>query len=85
LASISRVWAEVTGDRDARSLANELFCLREWTDGLPIFPPEAGQVERMVESTGLPRDHIVAKLEPLKGLDPVVSPCAAPRAGASDK
>jgi hypothetical protein len=63
-----RLRVEVIRGRDAWRRANELFYLRGWTDGLPIVPPEVGKVEQMVECAGLPRDHIVAELEPLKGL-----------------
>jgi len=63
-----RLRVEVIRGRDPRRRANELFYLRGWTDGLPIVPPEVGMVEQMVECAGLPRDHIVAELEPLRGL-----------------
>jgi hypothetical protein len=63
-----RLRVEVIRSRDAWRRANELFYLRGWTDGLPIFPPEVGKVEQMVECAGLPRYYIVAELEPLKGL-----------------
>jgi len=59
---------EVIRGRDAWGRANELFYLRGWTDGLPIVPPELGKVQQMVEYAGLSRDHIVAELDPLKGL-----------------
>jgi hypothetical protein len=59
---------EVIRGTDARSRTNDLFYSRGWTDGLPIVPPEIGKVEQMVESSGLPRDFVVAELEPLKGL-----------------
>jgi hypothetical protein len=63
-----RYRVEVLRGRDLWRRANDLFYLRGWTDGLPIVPPEVGKVEQMVEYTGLPRDHIVAELEPLGGL-----------------
>ncbi|MBV8451989.1 MAG: hypothetical protein JOZ29_06900 [Deltaproteobacteria bacterium] len=63
-----RLRVEVIRSRDAWRRANELFYLRGWTDGLPIVPPEIGKVEQMAECAGLPRDRIVAELEPLKGL-----------------
>jgi hypothetical protein len=59
---------EVIRSRDAARRANELFYLRGWTDGLPIVPPEIGKVEQMVGCAGLARDHVVAELEPLRGL-----------------
>jgi hypothetical protein len=67
-ANFPRHRVEVIRGRDAWRRANELFYLRGWTDGLPIVPPEVGKVEQMVECAGLPRDHIVAELEPLRGL-----------------
>jgi hypothetical protein len=63
-----RLRVEVIRGHDAWGRANELFYLRGWTDGFPIIPPEVGKVEQMVECTGLPRDHVVAELEPLRGL-----------------
>src|SRR5260370_41841517 len=59
---------EVVRDRDPWRRANELFYLRGWTDGLPIVPPTIARVEQMTERSGLPRDQVVAELEPLKGL-----------------
>jgi hypothetical protein len=35
---------------------------------MPIVPPEITIVERMVKDSRLPREHVVAELEPLKGL-----------------
>jgi hypothetical protein len=63
-----RLRVEVIRGHDAWRRANELFYLRGWTDGLPIIPPEVGKVEQMVECAGLPRDYVVAELEPLRGL-----------------
>ena len=59
---------EVIRANDPWQQANELFYLRGWTDGLPIVPPEINKVEKMVEHVGLARDHIVAELEPLRGI-----------------
>jgi hypothetical protein len=63
-----RLRVEVIRSHDLWRRTNELFYLRGWTDGLPIVPPEVSKVEQMVEYSGLPRDHLVAELEPLKGL-----------------
>ena len=63
-----RLRVEVIRGHDVWGRTNELFYLRGWTDGLPIVPPEVSKVEQMVERAGLPRDHIVAELEPLRGL-----------------
>jgi len=59
---------EVIRAPDVWQRANQVFYLRGWTDGMPIVPPEITIVERMVEGSGLPREHVVAELEPLKGL-----------------
>jgi hypothetical protein len=63
-----RYRVEVIRDRDPWRRVNELFYKRGWTDGLPIVPPTVARVEQMVEFSGLPRDQVVAELEPLKGL-----------------
>ena len=34
------------------------------TDGLPTFPPERCQVERLIEGTGLPADHVIGRIPP---------------------
>src|SRR6516162_7527875 len=67
-ADFPRVRVEVIRGPNAWGRANELFYLRGWTDGLPIIPPEAGRVEQMVDRAGLPRDQIVAELDPLGGV-----------------
>ena len=67
-ADFPRVRVEVIRGPNAWGRANELFYLRGWTDGLPIIPPEAGRVEQMVDRAGLPRDQIVAELDPLRGV-----------------
>src|SRR6516225_9535335 len=59
---------EVIRAPNAWRRANELFYLRGWTDGFPIAPPEISMVERMVEYSGFPREHIIAELEPLRGV-----------------
>ncbi|MBV8773381.1 MAG: hypothetical protein JO166_13780, partial [Deltaproteobacteria bacterium] len=59
---------EVIRGRDPGRRTNEIFYLRGWTDGLPIFPPEVGKVEQMVECAELQRDYVVAELEPLRGV-----------------
>ena len=35
-----------------------------WGDGLPLVPPTQEAVNRMLEGTELPRDHVVALVEP---------------------
>lgn len=62
-----RVRVEVVRDRDPWSAVNELFYRRGWTDGLPIVPPTVAKVEEMLAHSRLPREHLVAELDPLKG------------------
>jgi hypothetical protein len=44
------------------------FYKRHWTDGLPIIPPTEERIQWMLKGTDLPPDHLVAVLEPQKGL-----------------
>ncbi|HKV53973.1 MAG TPA: hypothetical protein VJN94_04955 [Candidatus Binataceae bacterium] len=59
---------EVVRDSDPWRRANDLFLQRGWTDGLPIVPPTVARVAEMVECAGFSRDHVVAELDPLKGV-----------------
>lgn len=43
---------------------NRLYCERKWSDGLPIIPPTAERVERMLGETRRARGEIVARLAP---------------------
>ena len=43
---------------------NRLYRERRWSDGLPIVPPSVSRVERMLEHTTRPRDHLVARIAP---------------------
>src|SRR5713226_8487096 len=58
---------EVVRDHDPWARVNELFYRRGWIDGLPIVPPTVGKVEEMLTHSKLPRAHVVAELDPLKG------------------
>lgn len=58
---------EVIRDIDPVAKVNELFYLRGWTDGLPIVPPTLGQVETMLAATAVPKQTVIAELDPLKG------------------
>lgn len=58
---------EVIRDIDPVAKVNELFYLRGWTDGLPIVPPTLGQVEAMLAATAVPKQTVIAELDPLKG------------------
>lgn len=46
---------------------NQFFYVQGWTDGLPIIPPTEEAVEEMLTGTDLPRDQVVAELEPAFG------------------
>src|SRR4030043_798413 len=46
---------------------NRFYYQRGWTDGLPIIPPTEEAVEEMLSGTDLPRDHVIAELEPRRG------------------
>ena len=46
---------------------NRFFYKRGWTDGLPIIPPTEESVEEMLTGTGLPADHVVARITPRLG------------------
>lgn len=58
---------EVVRGMDAARDINRLYQQRGWTDGLPVVPPTMDLVSEMVRLSGLPRDSIVAELDPLKG------------------
>jgi hypothetical protein len=46
---------------------NRLYQERNWGDGLPIIPPTAQRVERMLAGTQLARHDVVARLAPAFG------------------
>ncbi len=46
---------------------NRFFYQRGWTDGLPVIPPTEEAVAEMVAASGLPADHLVAKVDPRRG------------------
>jgi hypothetical protein len=46
---------------------NRFFYKRGWTDGFPIIPPTEEEVAEMLTGTGLPADHVVAKIIPRLG------------------
>ena len=48
---------EAADDFDA---INRLYRERRWSDGLPIVPPTAERVERMLAATKRPRHDVVA-------------------------
>ena len=55
---------EVPGDLDAY---NRVFLERFWSDGLPVVPPTAERVARMLRHTRLAPDHVVASIAPAFG------------------
>jgi hypothetical protein len=55
---------ECEDDLDA---VNELARKRGWSDGLPVVPPTAGRVERMLAYCDRPWDEPVAKIAPRYG------------------
>ena len=52
---------EAPDDLDA---INRLYRDRRWSDGLPIVPPTAGRVERMLRHTNRAREEVVAQVAP---------------------
>jgi hypothetical protein len=40
------------------------FLQHRWSDGFPLVPPTQEAVDRMLEGTELPRDHVVGLVEP---------------------
>ena len=52
------------GFKGTLSEVNRFFYTQGWTDGLPILPPTEEAVSEMLTGTDLPRDHVVATLEP---------------------
>lgn len=52
---------EAADDFDA---INRLYRERRWSDGLPIVPPTAQRVDRMLERTRRRRDEIIARVAP---------------------
>ena len=46
---------------------NRFFYRRGWTDGLPVIPPTEEAVAAMLTGTDLPKDELVAELEPRRG------------------
>ena len=49
---------------DSAEAVNLLFCERQWTDGLPIVPPTAERVDRMMKFTPRAPDDVVGIVAP---------------------
>jgi hypothetical protein len=45
----------------------EIWFEKGVTDGLPVIPPSRARVERMLEASGRPRDHLVGEVAPNYG------------------
>jgi hypothetical protein len=67
LASQSDIRVEMMLSDDPYPEVTELFYQRGWTDGLPIVPPTEEAVAEMLTGTDLPREQIVATLDPMGG------------------
>ncbi len=52
---------EAADDLDA---INRLYRERRWGDGLPIVPPTAERVERMLQGTRRARHEVVTRVAP---------------------
>ena len=54
-------------DRDyetAREGMEKYFLQHGWSDGLPLIPPTRDAVDKMLEGTDLPSDHVIGVVEP---------------------
>tara|TARA_B100000676_G_scaffold312679_1_gene388170 strand:+ start:649 stop:1842 length:1194 start_codon:yes stop_codon:yes gene_type:complete len=67
-ADFPRQRVEVLSLDDVEVELNELYYRRGWTDGLPVLAPTLARVDEMLEATEFDRAHVVAELEPLRGL-----------------
>ncbi|MEJ2246729.1 MAG: hypothetical protein P8Y80_11735, partial [Acidobacteriota bacterium] len=48
----------------AQEEMERFFLKHGWSDGLPLVPPTEEAVDRMLEGSPLPRDHIIARFPP---------------------
>tara|TARA_Y100000031_G_C8224105_1_gene387449 strand:- start:62 stop:1417 length:1356 start_codon:yes stop_codon:yes gene_type:complete len=57
---------QFSGDSYSTALDNmeKYFLQHHWSDGFPLVPPTQEAVNRMLEGTELPRDHVVGLVEP---------------------
>ncbi len=49
---------------EAMESLEQYFLQHCWSDGYPIVPPTRAAVDRMLEGTDLPPDHVVGRIEP---------------------
>ena len=53
---------------DAANQMEKFLLVNRWSDGLPVVPPTKEAVEEMLAGTELPRDQVVAIVDPKKGV-----------------
>ena len=53
---------------DALGRANDLILVRQWGDGLPVWPPTRERVEWILAGTPLPREHALGTFPPRGGV-----------------
>ncbi|MCI0440305.1 MAG: hypothetical protein L0177_14415, partial [Chloroflexi bacterium] len=53
---------------DAVLRMNDEFLKRDWGDGYPMLPPTTEAIERLLDGTSLPPDHLVCDMPPGFGL-----------------
>lgn len=52
---------------DALGSMENYFLQHRWSDGLPLIPPTEEAVNKMLDGTDLPRDYVIALIEPARG------------------
>ena len=62
-----RLTSEELEVNDSAEAVNNLFLEKGWTDGLPIIPPTAEAVERMLAAVNREPDEVVASIPPSWG------------------
>ena len=65
-----RLTSEELEVNDSAEAVNNLFLEKGWTDGLPIIPPTAEAVERMLAAVNREPDEVVATIPPSWGKPP---------------
>ena len=53
---------------DAVNQVEKFLLANRWSDGFPIVPPTKEAVDEMLTGTDLPRNHVVAVVDPKKGV-----------------
>ena len=62
-----RLTSEELEVNDSAEAVNNLFLEKGWTDGLPIIPPTAEAVEKMLAAVNREPDEVVASIPPSWG------------------